>query len=169
MASETPVSDALRDPDAARSFYLGKVDAWGTKWGWTSAQISMAKSDVEAAYQAADDEGSGPFGYGVDLRTFYVDLARRVTDGRYKDLPSAETYARVVLSGLQAVDSAAYSTYMQSWTAFFPEVIAPTIVESAKDLREVGETAGETAAAVTKNPWLLWGGVALVALLVLRR
>lgn len=158
-------SDGYRDPEAARVELGLLVDRIASEKGWTADQVAMAKADIDAAYQAADDAGSGLFGYGVDLRTLWTDLARRVTDGRYRELPNGDKYAATVLSGVQAVDGEAYAAYMQSWKAFFPEIVAPAIVESAQDLRTVGETAGS---AVT-NPWLLWGGVALVALVLLRR
>lgn len=158
-------SDGYRDPEAARVELGLLVDRIAGEKGWTADQVTIAKADIAAAYQAADDAGTGLFGYGVDVRTLWSDLARRVTDGRYRDFPNGDKYAATVLSGVQAVDGEQYAAYMASWKSFFPEVVAPALVESATDLRTAGETVGTAAT----NPWILWGGVALVALLVLRR
>lgn len=154
-------SDGLRDGDAARREALKFAEAVGKGHGWTPAQLEMARSDIEAAYKVADEEGSGPFGYGVSVRTFWVELGKRVTDGRYRDLGNGEKYASTVVSALQAVDGEAYTRYMQSWRSFFPEYVAPTVAEAAQKAAEAGNVALDLGKQAS-NPWWIWGVAAIV-------
>jgi len=154
-------SDGLRDADAARRETLKFAETVAGNKGWTPDQLAMAKADIEKAYQLADEEGSGPFGYGVSVRTFWVELGKAVTDGRYRNLGNGEKYAETVVSALRAVDSESYTRYMQSWRSFFPEYVAPTVAEAAQKAAEAGNVALDLGKQAS-NPWWIWGVAAIV-------
>jgi hypothetical protein len=154
-------SDGLRDADAARRETLKFAETVAGNKGWTPDQLAMAKADIEKAYQLADEEGSGPFGYGVSVRTFWVELGKLVTDGRYRNLGNGEKYAETVVSALRAVDSESYTRYMQSWRSFFPEYVAPTVAEAAQKAAEAGNVALDLGKQAS-NPWWIWGVAAIV-------
>ena len=154
-------SDGLRDADAARRETLKFADTMARNHAWPPAALEMAKADIEAAYVVADEEGSGPFGYGVNTRTFWVELSKKVTDGRYRDLKNGEKYASTVVSALQAVDSESFARYMQSWRSFFPEYVAPTVAEAAQKAAEAGNVALDLGKQAS-NPWWIWGVAAIV-------
>lgn len=154
-------SDGLRDADAARRETLQFAENVSRNKGWTPAQLDQAKADIEAAYKIADDEGSGPFGYGVNVRTFWVELGKLVTDGRYRDLPNGEKYANAIVTALKAVDSESYTRYMNSWRSFFPEYVAPTVAEAAEKAAEAGNVVLDVGKQAS-NPWWIWGVAAIV-------
>ena len=154
-------SDGLRDADAARRETLKFAATMAATHGWPAASLEMAKADIESAYVIADEEGSGPFGYGVNVRTFWVELGKKVTDGRYRPLKNGEKYASTVVTALQAVDSESYARYMQSWRSFFPEYVAPTVAEAAQKVADAGNVALDLGKHAS-NPWWIWGVAAIV-------
>lgn len=154
-------SDGLRDADAARRETLKFAENVAAAHGWTPGDLEMARADIEAAYKIADDEGSGPFGYGVNVRTFWVELGKKVTDGRYRTLKNGEKYANGIVTALRAVDGEAYARYMQSWRSFFPEYVAPTVQEAAEKAAEAGNVVLDVGKQAS-NPWWIWGVAAIV-------
>jgi hypothetical protein len=154
-------SDGLRDGDAARRETLQFAANVAKNKAWTPDQFAMANADIEKAYQLADEEGSGPFGYGVSVRTFWLELGKLVTDGRYRDLPNGEKYANAIVTALKAVDSESYTRYMNSWKSFFPEYVAPTVAEAAQKAAEAGNVALDLGKQAS-NPWWIWGVAAIV-------
>lgn len=156
-------SDGFRDADAARRETLKFAAVMAATHAWAPASLEMAKADIESAYAIADDEGSGPLGYGVNTRTFWVELGKKVTDGRYRNdlLKNGEKYASTIITALQAVDGEAYARYMQSWRSFFPEYVAPTVAEAAQKVADAGNVALDLGKQAS-NPWWIWGVAAIV-------
>jgi hypothetical protein len=158
------------DATASRDELRRVLDAMVSGGRISTTDRDLAVADIESAYRVADDASW----YGVDVATFWSDLAARVNanGGRYAAMgggkasdktgrtPGAQ-YAAVVVTGLNAYNSAQATAYAQSWERLWSDVV----VESASDYAQAAQTAGKAAT----NPWMIWGvAAAVLAVVVLR-
>lgn len=151
------------DADTSRAELEKLLDAMVKGGTIARADADGARLDIEAAYRDADEASY----FGKDPRTFWTSLAGRVNaragwyaswGGGKKSAQTFDTagqrYAKVVLSGLTAYDSARATEYASSWGAFWNQVVVQTAVETG----EAAKAAGERVT----SPWYIWGMAALV-------
>lgn len=154
------------DIDAAKAEAELQIETVSMEKGWSSEDTGAALDDVAAAREAGGWWSafvSADLGESVgeqQVEAFWADLAARAAAWT---APGSDDLRRWLANaaGLAASDAGGDPT-PYDYTSDAGEVVA----DSADDLRDLGEAAGDAGRRLL-DPRVLWAGAALVLVLVL--